>query len=90
MNQLFALERINSRNECLIRKMLGFGHIEKCCVVYEGRLYGFGELAFGGVGVVILRMPSPSQMYLPVTNLLFINRVKLFTLWIGRRSTESG
>lgn len=33
---------------------------------YDGRLYGFGEFAFGGVGVLILRMPSPSQMYLPV------------------------
>lgn len=32
---------------------------------YEARLYGFGELAFGGVGVLIPRMPSPSQMYLP-------------------------
>lgn len=87
MNQFFALELINSRNECLIRKMHGFGHIEQCCVVYEGRLYGFGELAFGGVGVVILRMPSPSQMYLPATK---YSLIELFTLWVGRRSTESG
>lgn len=35
-------------------------------LIYVGRLYGFGELAFGGVDVVILRMPSPSQIYLPM------------------------
>lgn len=34
---------------------------------YEARLLneGFGELAFGGVGVLILRIPSPSHMYFP-------------------------
>lgn len=32
---------------------------------YDGRLSGFGELAFGGVGVFALRIPSPSQIYFP-------------------------
>lgn len=28
-------------------------------------MYGFGETAIGGVGVAILRIPSPSQIYFP-------------------------
>lgn len=50
-------------------------------MIYPVRLYGLGELAFGGVGVVKLRIPSPSQMYLPEIGDIFILLNGIMTLW---------